>query len=38
VEIDKLKVLLLSSEQHKLFEYMPKSSVGLDPDEQETKT
>ncbi|KAL4489923.1 hypothetical protein ABPG72_010822 [Tetrahymena utriculariae] len=35
VEIDKLKVLLLSYEQQKLFEYMPKPVVQTDPEKQE---
>ena len=30
-EIDKLKILLLDSDQIKLFDYMGKPTIGIDP-------
>jgi len=33
VEIDKLKMLLLNEDQLKLFEYLPKPIVHMDPQE-----
>ena len=34
IEIDKLKILLLTDEQRELFDYIPKPSIVLDPQTQ----
>ena len=35
IEIDKLKALLLSKEQRKLFDYIPKPTIPLDLRDEE---
>lgn len=35
IEVDKLKMLLLNENQRKIFEYLPRPIVRLDPENQE---